>query len=720
MQWTFNGRAGLLSFGETGRPGASAILVQLPAAGVAAVPGLFITQADFISLPVIRSFGLQMGEELRAAPEASLKALAFGVAAANGLDRVRIEGATVPQQTNSARDLLAEFEAWKAGGQTQLDATPVATGPTISLEDYRHGSNLQLLGNRVGSVYPGPRVPRLGQPLDGFRIAAVVRDLGQGAFAADPFVIWAGGQLDRVDLDAARTALSCVSHPSNRSVSWYGDRNHPSHGDRLQAAASMPVLAGIISDTGTLADAVDRRISLQPLLTGRTGLSKGALKRLAKLKQPLPAGIIFEDRAVGRDALQIERIRRLSLRGRLDEDRACRILAELPPDWTPQTDSAWRAFHDVASGAAVPLDEVANIPISKTLGASKGDWEGFRATLARAADMDPEAFGRREIALTTSDAIEVVDELARHVILPLVLTSIDSTGQPEGTPLENDVANARRVAFDLVAGGAKSPATALFETARRWMSRIPALQALTGEAMDAAADVPFEERFAAYEEGTWPALCEPFHASNGLVLRPLTRRDLLTEESARLDHCVGRLYQSKSLNGQCHIVSVQSLDGRTSHSTIEIAPPARGQLVLTETQHRARSNSTPSEAARTAAQEFYRAVREGLHTLNSPEIQEWADFRSGVEPQAVVARMASWSGALGIPYRDEDLRTGLWQEWRDIVGGDLARLEGPDGLYRFKAVRDLVDAMSPAAAKILRDQAAERRRQAEPAEAPGP
>lgn len=716
MNWTHSERASLLSWGEAGRPGSGAVLIQAPAQGAQALAGLLFSQADFVSLPLVRSFNFPASAALVQGGRPALMSIALGIALNNGLDRVVIEGAAQNLvQPMSALDLANDFEAWKAGTLTAPGAVVAqVVRNEIPNEVVRVGTALGVLNSRNNAVYPTARTPKPSQPLDGFRVAAAIRDLTSGKFATSPFVVHASGICEGLDIEAARRALASIAAPTNRAVSWYGNKSHASHADRLQAASVVPVLAGIIAETASIANAVDRRMSIQPLLTDRTGLSKGALKRLSKVTTPLPAGVIFENHATGRDALDVERVRRLSLKGRLTEDRACRILAELPPEWTPQTNEAWTAFYDVVSGAAVPLEEIAGIPVKTSLAASKGDWEAFRATLARAADMDPETFSRREIALTTSDAIEVVNELACHVVIPTALVSIVSTQQPEGTPLDNDLANARDAAFQLVAGGAKSPITALFETARRWMSRIPALQNMVAAPGD--LPVPAEgaaPRFVApgVPEGGFPQFCADFHAANGLVVRSLNHPVLLTQESARLGHCVGRNYQSKALQGNCWILSVQDERGDTSHSTIEIAPPQPGQLRLVETQHRGRDNHRPSAEALAAAAEFYQAVQEGRHGINLEQALAWRTEHQNMLAQidnrgqgAPIARMASWRGALGLDPHDRALRAGLWQEWRFILGGDIARADSPEALYRFPVMRDLVDKLSPAAAKILKDR----------------
>jgi hypothetical protein len=701
MIWNFEGNRGLLSWGKAGKPESGAVLVDRRDRSVA---GVVFQQADNSSLPIATPFVFAVTDTFQNNGEASLEALCVSMALAAGMEPPAHGAPEASRQPESAMSMLAQFEAWKQGQGIASEPVPAPDRPSLRTSVYAAGTSLGFLRPTGVNVARGQKAPRLGVPLDGRRGLSALRGLVSSPFVSVEFVREAAKRITAMDIGAAEAALSSVAAPTTRALSWYADKNHPSHQDRLQAAATVPVLAGVMADSAPIANAIDRRLSIQPLLISRTGLTKGGLKRLGKIRAQLPAGVMFEEQARGRDALDVDRVRRLTLKGRIDESRASQILAELPPDWAPQTDEAWLAFGEIASGAAIPLFEVANIPIAKTMGASKGDWVSFKATLAKAADMPLEQFGRREIGLTTSDAIEVIDEMARMAVMPLVLQSIASTNQPLGAPLESDLAKAREVAFELIAGRAKSPATTLFEIARRYMSRIPSLDNLIGLDRQRPELDP-AERWAGYGDSSWPPVMEDFVARNGLVLRNLTRRELLTEESRRLGHCVGRMYQEKALQGGCHIISVQTEDGLTSLSTIELAPPGIDGTVR-EVQHRARNNQVPDPQAMEAANQLLHALRTRAHPMNLREVADWREYQLG-QPGArrEVAQRATWEGALGISFTNQGQVDGLWAEWKDIIGGDVAKLDSSQGLYRYAEVRALVDTISPSAAKTLRDRA---------------
>lgn len=374
-----------------------------------------------------------------------------------------------------------------------------------------------------------------------------------------------------IDVMRAQEALAYVKRPSSHAVAWYGLREPERARLRGQAAASWPVLAGVIADTPSIARRVDAMESLVEALQERTGLGKAALKRISKLRAPLPDEPIFqEDEEVrGEDALGVNRLRRTALRGTVSMSGCLGVLSRMNADRTPQTDTDWKAFVTTLSGCAQPLANVLEIAPETILEASKGSWEGWREQLARAADFDPDAFGRRQLGLATIDALEAIEDFSRTVVLPLALRAITSADQPLPPQAPEYLRQSFSVSADIVLGKSKAIATNLLEIGRRYASRIPSLMAIDGlEPPDdnEAADL----RWSHLAPGQFPALAEPWQASNGMVIRPLASHDLMREESARLNHCVGRLYLNKAIKMDCHLFSVQNADGQLSFSTIEL------------------------------------------------------------------------------------------------------------------------------------------------------
>ncbi|WP_375263942.1 hypothetical protein, partial [Palleronia sp.] len=437
-----------------------------------------------------------------------------------------------------------------------------------------------------------------------------------------------------LNLEAAETALAGATRPSSAAVTYYGghgiDPAERKDGTvaryRAQAAASYPVFAGIIADSPALAKAVDAGEPIQPLLSERTGLGKAALKRMSKLTAPMPAGPAFETRQDmhGEDALGVDRQRRFATSARVELSDSLRHLATMPPDRTPQTDEAWLRYNDVLAGCAIPLHNAFGIPVSDVLMAAKGDWVRFHETLARAADFEPGQFDRATIALTTMDAIEVVDSIARQAVLPQIFKSIESTGRELPEIAHEWVDRGFMASFTIVAGSAKNVARDLFETARRYSSRIPALMtAINGPEPDVSAA-------EAWTDDSFPVLSDEFRASNGLVVRPFRNHEMMREESRRLGHCVGYAYLHSAKQASSHIYSVQDESGEISHSTIELAgirgeDAAEIRSNLRSVQHRAENNSTPSEEARAAAREFLASLKSGALAANFDEILSYRE-----------------------------------------------------------------------------------------------
>ena len=520
------------------------------------------------------------------------------------------------------------------------------------------------------------------------------------------------GDIPRVSLahpDQAREALRAVARPSSRAVAWYATGTGDQGRDRLQAARSFPLLAGMIADNPGLARIVEAREPLQPAIMDRTGLGKGALKRLAQISAPLPVGRLFQvgEAVRGEDALGVNRLRRFTVSGEVSLDTILRHLADLPPDRVPQDNASMRIFHDVLAGCAIPLENGLGIPVRSTLSACKGDWVAFHASLAKSADFEPENFDRRAIALTTIDAMEAIEDFSRSAVMPLALSSIASTGEIIPEVSNEFFVAGLGVGSRIFLGEAKNITASLFEMARRYSSRIPSLMAASGYTETVA--IHREGRFATYGTDSFPQLAGDFQASNGLVIRQLDTHAKMRRESEQLLHCVGRLYLTKAYKADCHIFSVQSADGSRSLSTIEISATRGDNLdaVLagySVIQHRARNNATPSEDSARAADEWFRSLKSGRIPLNWQDILSWKRFLlEGAEVPRTPA--VSWTGVLGTDWTNADVRQAVWEEWRYIAGGSFGKSPSPEVIFRDKGARDLVGMMNPKAASILMERA---------------
>lgn len=631
-----------------------------------------------------------------------------------------VKGSFLGLQAPSARresrsDQVNAWEAFldnrEAVEPKDVDTKSIEIDDTILAEMTRQGL-VRLVGDQGVSLINVNRI-KVGRQISGFDAARVQTSVAQVLEMVDA--------PDLPRLGEATEALKAVTRPTSRAVAWYGAATDEQITPRLQAASAFPVLAGMIADHPIMANAVDEQQSLQPLIIERTGISKGGLKRLGKLTAGLPVGRLFDEgqEVRGEDALGVNRARRFNIAGEVSIDQALQHLAVLPPDRVPADDEQWKFFHDILAGCALPLEYGLDVPVEKTLAACKGDWKAFHATLAKAADFEPEAFTRRAMALVSSDAIEAIGDFAFTAVLPLALTSVESVDETVGQPMPEHINGALEVARKTALGESKNVAASAFEIARRFSSRIPALMEAVG--LDYGIEVTEGEGLLErYGTSSFPVLTGDFTASNGLVVRPLPDHAHMVLESERLGHCVGLLYLTKAWKTKSHIYSVQSADGQVSHSTLELK--AIGSAVKAEAcadiaviQHNAAHNRPPSEAATAAGNEFLMALKRGDLAMNLDEIMQWREVIQETtlpaQQGSQVSRIVSWQGVLGFDWRDAERRAAAWQEWRGIIGGAVGKGAVPDALYRHKEAQQLVRTINPTAAVHLAERALQARRQ---------
>jgi hypothetical protein len=561
-------------------------------------------------------------------------------------------------------------------------------------------------GKRGDLSMPRGRNFQVGARVSGFKAIEMVRSKGL------PSKLKIGSMGDP-DVDQAKIALAHVERPSSHAVAWYGTRDEEKAKYRLQAAAALPILAGLIADRQSLASAVDEVRAMNPILIETTGLSKAGVKRIGKLKKPAPAGRIFEvgERIEGEDALGVNRARHTKISGSVPTDMALRYLSELPPDRTPADDESWLKFNDILAAVAIPLHNATSTPIATILEASKGNWVKFHESLARAADFDPKDFDRRTMALVTIDALEAIDHFNRTALLPQALASIKEMDQPEPMVSREFIVSGIEASTSLIVGKSKNLALTMMEVSRRYASRIPAMMEIEGKAMLNLTTKTLE-RFKGYTEDQYPVITGEFHASNGLVIRPLSSGEMLTEESRRLGHCVGS-YKSRARQTSCHIYSVQNLAGDESFSTFEYAridgTDARAAAAgLRTVQHRAYHNGTPSEAAAAAKKEFDAALKNGGVEVRLEEINAWRDWLQETSPNQTTGQAnahTSWKSVLELDWEEEDNRMDYWREWGQVLGGRIEKSPHPGAVYSEKKAQELVSAMSPRAAALMIEQA---------------
>jgi hypothetical protein len=113
---------------------------------------------------------------------------------------------------------------------------------------------------------------------------------------------------------------------------------------------------------------------------------------------------------------------------------------------------------------------------------------------------------------------------------------------------------------------------------------------------------------------SWPALTQPFTASNGVVVEFLTDPKMLEEEGEAMRHCVGT-YARSCASGISHIASIRRIgeDGVVRLSTIEIHTKGTTPTIR---QHQGTSNTHPPKDADRASLDWTAAVLSGKLDLN--------------------------------------------------------------------------------------------------------
>ncbi|MCY4540982.1 MAG: PcfJ domain-containing protein [Rhodobacteraceae bacterium] len=519
--------------------------------------------------------------------------------------------------------------------------------------------------------------------------------------------------LASIDVQLAKQALVSVRNPSPASVCYYGDGKSEFRRYRLQAARAYPMLASYLVEFEASRQAIDRGLPLLPVVQKLTGLSSGKLKRLARISLANQDELHTEDENWPlRDNVGLEdnRQRRYRVGSEPAEAQLLHILNQLETSWIPDNGHDWLHFVDIVSTVVIPFGAKFDIDHITLLAPAGGHWKAFQSSLAAAAQLPPEGFGRRHMAHAASDAFEAIDSFAMTVLIPRILNAILSTGEPCPPLTPGTLNRAALVSFALLRGKARNPAGRLLEFGRRWLPRV---QALTVAAqLDAQPEAPEEERPARQPGDGWPMLAEDFRASSGLVVRNLTTPAQLSIESNRLDHCVGRLYVQSAKSGRCHIFSVQDASGGKSLSTFEVSPPVSDNpkaaaAILQIVQHKGRGNAKPSARAAAACREWMQACRSEKHALNLEEVLAWREMSRARSSRnrcidGELSPKEAWKQVLGAQWNEQDTLDAVWQEWRKhILRRPYAAGTDSGIVFRSPEARELLRRWSPAAARAL-------------------
>lgn len=466
-----------------------------------------------------------------------------------------------------------------------------------------------------------------------------------------------------LDPDAIN-ALKLCPDASFRAYAHYADKG-PKRDDRLQAAASYPLLAEFMVNRISVRRAIDARKPIGPLLQQAFGgISKGTLKRVAGLQWPS--------------------------RG-LSAERVMHALSTIPPDWVPTDRENWEAFCDVAASVGSTLTDITGNSPQTLYAGCQGKWVDYRARLARATSdtRPPEGSTEEDLAYINANVdhkalekansikaegmidamVDRLDKLAPHLTKDdvrdwLVRLYAPPADQDSLVTACRNVADTLRVFSEKVTipvaayksektdammsaaideAAMKASSSILFEgqsavnilsTSRHVHSQMPTL---LEAGPDLLAELENEEEKNEQErlaeqslllqqlgvacEAEWAPITEVTQAPNGMYVVPLCATSLLKEEGRRLSHCVGG-YTSACKSRGHHIVSVRDAGGN-SLSTAEISPIQAGSTELKVIQHRAKSNGRPGALSDGAFNWWKTQVSVGAIPLNYEGVQEY-------------------------------------------------------------------------------------------------
>ena len=614
-----------------------------------------------------------------------------------------IKGSATP--VDSANDIVGRFESFLRRESPQNEPVEPGNTPSDCIVIPRNVA-IDGLENNVFQEKSGRLYPRrdLGLDFEHGGSALECAEMMQAHWQRSNYSL--PDAFLSLDLETAAEALSSIEAPNPVSVHYYADTRSPAHEWRLQAALSYPLLAEYMTQYDDCRNAIDDGNPLQPVLSELTGLNKGQLRRLGKAHARLPSGRIFEfgSEVRGIDPLGLDRARRYALGGELSLEQFLKLIRQFDAGWIPVQETAWKCLIDIVSCCILPLSGRYSIPAIELLAASKGDWISFHAQFCAAYDCESSQFDRQHMSMAISDIMEMTDDFSYSIVLPRVLAAISEAGETLPFPAPHDLEQAKQLAFQLMIDRSRNPAVTVLESARRWMSRIPAL--IAAEDNHAA-----NGRVTDWErQPNWPRLATDFTAASGLVIQNLVSEQELLEESSRLSHCVGRLYTRKARRGDCHIFSVRNPDRSQSLSTFEVAPPVSDVEQITRSnirivQHKAKKNRKPGESPSLALSEWLDAIRSQHHPINLKEVRDWKrEIEAASPPNHARSRSPDdmWSDLLGRNHRLATVREAIWEQWSNhILQGDLARGRNSGAIFRKAASRQFLGHLNSMAYSTL-------------------
>ena len=532
---------------------------------------------------------------------------------------------------------------------------------------------------------------------------------------------------DGLDLRAGAAAFAaCPGDAELASVRWYGAGGRQGE-IRRQAARAMPLFAGAIARSPSLRRCVDRQESLRDQLRRLyPALGSGGLKRLGRITggtaEQAALGEAFTQ-AEGEDAIGVARRRRLGLAGAWKTEEAISWLDGLAQaaggvDLVPDSDEEWASCSAIWSGMLMPMQAHLGGD-SMRITAPGGKWQALHAALARdlewpAGDLP----ARQPLNVAIVDAVELADQLATDIILPVIHQAVVRHGGDRhpgygGAVARPETLQAARLAAIgmLVPVRAKQPCRAVATSVRQGLTRLTRLEGIRAATETA---IPETATGAGWAARNWeiPFRSPEMQVANGATFSFIQDIDTLKAEGSRMRHCIGRStmpYWRRCWAGEglaAHVTpawqtgSDNAAKGATAFFTIEHGD-TRPTLSLRSLYGFANAS------VRQTGNRFRQAVDEllAMHARQEleanphwPAFLAWAETPAarqlrGADPDAA-PRRSRLHAICGRDPGDAAMTQALWAEWREVIPG-ASGIDAPGrAVWRSAAAREVLSMAS--------------------------
>lgn len=615
------------------------------------------------------------------------------------------EGATA-QRTADRVDAIMALIANQGRGQVEVKRTAEGIRTPIAMRKRYGLAGSEVAGHRArsnGTVQVGDAM----DILKGMKIAArMMRRMEMAGMDVPAF--------PDIDYAGAETALAAVDHAYPSMVEWYGGKgaSGTQGNDRLQAAASYPLLAGMIARKPALRAKVDNRQPIREDILEITGLSEAGLKRLAKFRTPVEEGPVISriEEAGGTDAVGVTRTTSFLVDGRYSIEDALTSLRAIKPEWVPQDDEEWKIFLKVCRGFARPMADFLGIPEADILARSKGRWGEFLKEIAAASDVKIEIDKHEEqmplkrLLFFTSDAMQSVWDFARDALIPTVLVESDRHNLARhawsgiyASPRESTFDEILSVSRTILLGRSKNPSFDLLRLGRTHSTRLFKIAAIwgkddkkpdTNETETSGIAAPPVQRFI----------------SGKITMKHLETFTDMQREGEDMGHCVGRDFQLSSAHEARNIyysmrgedgsrstarftVSTRDIPSSTSFKVYSSVVDEETGVRISLVEHKGVENTSPPAT-------HAHVVQEMLQSITPEKIAEyagaWVHWRKNVADSVDIlerdgarnGRSAMpWARLAGLPIEALDIdlddiqkrklkperASAVWKEWAEHV-----------------------------------------------------